>query len=461
MLAATRAADPTRPVGTGDGCMNGWPTRALGPSLDWIGPHIYYGDVDPLRHAWNTDFVLRLHQRLGKPVVLEEFGGSSTQAGAAEHAAYIREVYLACLGVGAAGAFVWCANDFDRATMGLEIPYEHHAFELGFGMFHADGSEKPAAGELRAIRALVDALGTSTPRPTPARAALVRSDWLDKSFPFSWEDKGGLRRSLLQAYVLAAQAGLDVDVVGEDEPLDGYALVLVPSTQKLRVGTWHRLEAAARAGATVYWSYFSGENEFHQGAWCPNFEALTGLTHHLRYGCFDLPGERLTLKGQVVLSLPTGEAHSPAPQALSRLPVTPRPGAPVESLAVDGAGKLAIAEHRLGAGKVIFCAYPIERYLMARSDGSARDAHRFYRLLAAEAGLEPEYETHHPDVQARVLLDGRDDVVIVQHRGWTPTVDDASELPREAELLYDRGNPAPDAFGPKGGRVYRVRNVRT
>jgi hypothetical protein len=460
MLAVVRRRDRARPVGTGDGCMAGWPTRALAPMLDWVGPHVYYGDVDPLRHAWNTDFVIRAHQALGRPVLLEEFGASSTQSGPLEHAAYVREVYLAALGLGAAGAFVWCASDFDRHTLGLELPYEHHAFELGFGLVDKDGVEKPACAELRAIRELVDGFADRALAPARAPVALVRSDWLDRSFPFSWEDKAALRRTLLQAYVLTQQAGLAVDIVGEDDALDSYALVLVPSTQKLRVATWHRLEQVARAGATVYWSYFSGEHEFHQGAWCPNFGALTGLAHRLRYGCFDLPGERLTLKGQVSLSLPTGEAHASAPQSLSRLPVEPLPGAAVETIAVDGGGRLALTEHRLGAGRVIFCTHPIERYLMGRPDGSTREVHRLYRLLADEAGIDDGYPTHHPDVQARVLVDGPDDVVLVQHRGWTPAVDDACELGRDAELLYDRGNPAPDAFGPKGARVYRVRGVR-
>lgn len=459
MLAAVRDADGTRPVGTGDGMMSGWPTRALADVVDWVGPHVYYGDVDPLRHAFNTDFVLARARSLGRPVVLEEFGASSTQAGELEHAAYVRESVLTSLAAGAAGALVWCASDFDRHTLGNETPYSHHAFELGFGLLRADGTEKPVCDELRALRALVDGVdfaGLARPR---ARAAIVVSDWVEEAFPFSWEDKGGLRRALLQSYVLAAQAGLDADVVAEDDALGGYALLLVPSTQKLRVATWHKLEAAARAGATVYWSYFSGDHEFHQGAWCPNFGALTGLRHRLRYGCFDLPGERLTLKGQAVLSVPTGQQHHAAPQSLAFLPIEPAaPG--VESLAVDGEGRLAIAAHRLEKGRVIFSAYPIERYLMARPDGSARDAHRIYGLFANEAGIEPAYATHHPDVQARVLAAGGDDLVVVQHRGWSAAVDDASELPRDAELVYDRGNPSPDAFGPKGARVWRVRGVR-
>ena len=462
MLAAVRDADGTRPVGTGDGMMSGWPTRALAGDLDWVGPHIYYGDVDPLRHAFNTDFVLARARAIGRPVVLEEFGGSSTQAGEAEHAAYVRESVLTSLAAGAAGAIVWCASDFDRHTLGLETPYSHHAFELGFGLLRADGSDKPVCDELRALRALVDAVDVPSLERPRARAAIIVSDWVEQAFPFSWEDKGGLRRALLQSYVLAAQAGLDADVLTEDDAdtsFGGYALVIVPSTQKLRVPTWHKLEAAARAGATVYWSYFSGDHEFHQGAWCPNFGALTGLRHRLRYGCFDLPGERLTLKGQAVLSVPTGQQHHPAPQSLAFLPIEPAaPG--VESLAVDGEGRLAIAAHRLERGRVVFSAYPIERYLMARPDGSARDAHRIYRLLAHEAGIEPAYETHHPDVQARVLHAGADDLVIVQHRGWSAAVDDATELPGEAELVYDRGNPSPDAFGPKGARVWRVRGAR-
>lgn len=459
LLAAVRDADGARPVATGDGMMAGWPTRALADAVDWIGPHVYYGDIDPLRQAFNIDFVLARARAAGRPVVLEEFGASSTQAGEREQAAYVRESVLTALAAGATGALVWCASDFDRHTLGVQTPYSHHAFELGFGILRADGSEKPVCDELRALRALLGALDFPSLARPRARAAIVVGDWVDQAFPFSWEDKAGLRRALLQSYVLAAQAGIDADVVAEDDPLDGYALVLVPSTQKLRVPTWHKLEAAARAGATIYWSYFSGDHEFHQGAWCPNFTQLTGLAHRLRYGCFDLPGERLTLKGQAILSVPTGQQHHPAPQSLARLPIEPAaPG--VESLAVDGDGQLALAEHRLGAGRVVFCAYPIERYLMARPDGSTRDAHRIYRLIADEAGLEPAYETRHPDVQARVMQAGADDVVLVQHRGWTAAVDDATELPRAAELLYDRGNPSPDAFGPKGARVWRVPNAR-
>jgi hypothetical protein len=119
----------------------------------------------------------------------------------------------------------------------------------------------------------------------------------------------------------------------------------------------------------------------------------------------------------------------------------------------------ALLEHELGRGRVLFSPYPIERYLADAADGSTRGAHRLYRLLAESAGIDPPYATHHPDVQRRVLEIGGDDLVVVQHRGWTAEVDDATELPREAERLYDRGAVG-GALGPKGARAYLVRGVR-
>jgi len=456
LVAAARALDGARPIGTGDGAMPGFPTRALAPLVDYVAPHNYYADADPLRQAWATDLRIRELQPLGRPVVFEEFGASSTQAGERGQAAYYREVIAASLGAGARGAIGWCFSDFDVETVGREPPYSHHAFELGFGVTRSDGSEKPVCDELRAFRALLDGIDLSRVRAPEPRVAIVAPRYLDEDVPFSWQDRPAMRRALLQSFVLASQAGLDPAVIGEDDPFDRYALLLVPSTQKLHTATWLKLRDAARAGATVYWSYFSGDHDFHQGAWCANFSELTGLEHHLRYGCVDPPLERFTLKGDVALSVPTGVGHAP-PWPLARLPVMVRAGAPVRTLAVDGQGCAALTSHALGAGRVVFLTHPLERYLAALADGSSRDAHRLYRLLAEEAGVEPRYATHHVDVQSRVLEDGADDLVIVQHRGWHASVDDATDVPRDAQVLFDRGSPSPDALGPKGVRIYRVR----
>jgi endo-1,4-beta-mannosidase len=444
-----------RPVGAGDGAMAGFPTRALAPALDYVAPHIYYADSDPLRQALHTDLRVRALAPLGRPILVEEFGCSATQAGEPEQAAYHREVLHAAFGLGAVGALAWCWTDFDAETLGQGPPYVHHGFELGFGLVRADGRERAACDEWRAFRRFLDGndvRARSAPRP---RAALVRPNVLDEDVPFSWQDRPAGERTLLQAYVLACQAGLDPALVGEDDPLDGYALLLCPSTQKLRTPTWLALARAAEAGATVYWSYFSGDHDFHQGTWCPVFERLTGLVHRLRYGCFDFPSETLGLRGALALDVPTGMAAARAPFPLARLPVDPGPEAAV--LAVDGEGKPALTERRLGRGRVIFCAYPLERYLANLVDGSARGAHALYRLLGERASVAPRYPTRHAEVHSRVVEVGADDLVVVQHRGWQDAVDGTVDLPPGAELALERGGRSDGGLGPKGCRIYRVR----
>ena len=314
MTAVVRQADGTRPVGTGDGMMAGWPTRALADAVDWVGPHVYYGDVDPLRQAFNSDFVLARARALGRPVLLEEFGASSTQAGEAEHAAYVRESMLTSLAAGArrrAGLVRQRLRSPDaRRRDALLAP------RVRARLRHFARRRQREAG----VRRIARAQGARRRHRFPvagaaARARRHRLQRLGRGVVSVFVGGQGRAAPRAVAVVRAGGAGR----ARRRRPrrsrrsLDGYALVLVPSTQKLRVPTWHKLEAAARAGATVYWSYFSGDHEFHQGAWCPNFTALTGLRHRLRYGCFDLPGERLTLKGQAMLSVPTGQQHHAAP----------------------------------------------------------------------------------------------------------------------------------------------------
>lgn len=459
LTECVRALD-ARPVGTGDGQSRGMGSHALdpiAPLVDFVAPHVYYGDADPQRQAYAIDFAIRGAVPLGRPVLLEEFGCSSSQAGEAEQAAFHREAIFAALGAGARGAFAWCLSDFDRETLGREVPYSHHAFELGFGLLRADGTPKPVCEEWRAARALLDAQPIGTLAPEAPRCAILRPRYLDQEVPFSWQDREAMRKTLLQSFVLASQAGLDPVVISEHDDFSHYALIICPAVQKLGTPAWLALRDAARAGATVYWSWFSGDHAFHQGAWCPIFEELTGVRHRLRYGCFDLPPERFTLRGPAPLSVPTGSLHHPHPEPLSRLPMAPIAEAPVRLIAADGEGRPAFTAHSVGKGRVLFLAWPLERYLANLSDGSARDAHRLYRLLAEEAGVSPRYPTHHPDVQSRVLTSADAEMVIVQNRGWADKVDDATEVPRDSIIVFDRSGRGDGALGPKGVRIYRIR----
>jgi endo-1,4-beta-mannosidase len=445
LCQALRAEDPATPVGSGDGFFSqdggqdGFDPQLLAGLCDYVGFHTYYGDSDPMRQVLNAELILRSLQHLGRPVVLEEFGGSSCQASEEHLAAYYREVMHGMLSLGGAGALGWCYSDFDLAE---EPPYAHHAFELGFGVTRADGTEKPVCRELRALGALLRDLPLERLRFPAPRAALIVPSYFHRDYPFSFQDRGRMRRVLLQAYVLAAKAGFELSVLPEDHSLAEFDLVLVPSTQKLRAPTWSRLRAHAEAGATVYVSFFYGDAEFHRGMWIHGFEELTGLRHGLRYGVPDLPPDVVTLEGAGLRLRTSTTASAPFPRA--HLPVEPQ-GA--EVVLRDEAGLPALCRHALGKGQVFFLTYPWEHYLATQADINERDdSHVLYASLAAAAGIRPRYPSPDPRVQVRVVEDDVDDLLWVFNRSWTKVAVDL-DVPGGRDLALD----------PKDVRVLRVR----
>ncbi len=441
MIEAARTAHPGVPVGLGDGMMDGYPNRALAELVDFVGPHLYGGDADSLRHGYRYDHVLTQAARLGRPVIFEEFGACAAQAGDEEQAELWNECIYAAFSLGARGAIGWCWSDFAPETVGKELPYEHHGFELGFGITRADGSEKPATNVLRRWRAVLDSLPDAPPvRPVPA-AAMVRSSHVDTDYPFSWIDRRACDRAELTSLVLASQAGLPPRLVDEAELPPSAQLYLLPTIQRLLTSTWLALEENVKAGATLYWSYFGGDHSFHQGTWCPIFERLTGCKHRLRYGCFDLPDDELVLDGALAMiaPLPTGAAQVRAgstehANATSYLPIEP---ISATVLARDAQGRPVLVEHALGKGRVIFCAAPLERYAARLVDGTQRGLVALYRLVSERAGIaDPHGVRAIPTTDAERLcvreigIDGHS-LLAVMNRGLTPVALPREWLPRE------------------------------
>jgi hypothetical protein len=437
------------------GGQNGFDPEALRGIIDFVGPHSYYADADALRQAYNAEFCLRSLTHLGLPILFEEFGASYTQVSDANQALYYREVIHACLSVGAAGALGWCFSDFDLAS---ERPYLHHPFELLFGVTRADGSEKPVCEELRQLGALARSLDyprLEHPRP---RTAIIVPSFFQTTYPFCSDDRERMRRTLLQAYALAASAGLETELVPEGMPLAGYRLVLCPATQKLLATTWEALLAHARAGNTVYWSYFAGDQGFQQQAWCHNFAELTGCRHLLRYGCYDLPEELATLEG-AGLRLRASTTGASGPFSRAYLPIDP---APAEVLARDERGQAALTRVAHGAGQVIFLNHPWEHYLAEQAggtdDGAAFD---LYRLLATRAALRPSVRASDGRVQLRVVRasDGADLLWVTNH-AWqhvTTTIDSPGGISLHGtEVPLSEGSGAV-TLGPKQVAVYRLR----
>src|SRR5262249_18449 len=73
-----RAHAPGVPVGSGDGVMNlrggqnGFDAERLAQHLDYLAPHAYPADPNPIRQSLYIEYAIRSLQHLEKPVLLEE-----------------------------------------------------------------------------------------------------------------------------------------------------------------------------------------------------------------------------------------------------------------------------------------------------------------------------------------------------------------------------------------------------
>ncbi|MFH1130359.1 MAG: hypothetical protein V1754_03430 [Pseudomonadota bacterium] len=454
--------DHEHPFGIGDGVMNlkggqnGFDVHQIADLIDFVGPHTYYSDSDPRRQSLNAEFCIRCLTHLGMPTLLEEFGCSSCQVSEENQALYFREVIHGCLTSGAAGALGWCYSDFDLVD---EPPYQHHAFELGFGITRADGSEKPVCEELRGISQLIDRIdfpSLTTPQP---KAAIIVPSYFNIDYPFSWENRDRMRRTLLQSYVLCVGAGIETELVPEQSDLSGYRLVLVPSTQKLLAPTWRFLLEHEEKGNPVYWSYFSGDYNFHQGAWCQNFAELTGCTHKLRYACYDLPATQHFLTGSgLKMSVKTSVG---SPYSRSYLPLQPIEALNTQILATDKDGQPSLTLVQRGQGQVIFLNCPWEYYLGEQVEINVGDnSFSLYQLISEKALQKPALSCNHPGVQTRLLQSSGGPLIWVINHDWQEVVaklDTPGGIP-----IYGTSEPLAEGIQslrlkPKEVFVYRVK----
>jgi len=414
LVEAIRQEDSERPISVGDGVWGrelygreiGFSLADQGRLIDFFGPHVYLYERDAFRHSHIHSFVIRMCQPWGRPVLLEEFGCPTCFVSEEHQADYYRVVFHSTFLAGAVGALGWCFSDFD---LPYQRPYSHHAHEMLFGITHSDGSPKAVAQEFRRFRRLLDNLPLETLElETPQAGILVPSYYFTLDYPYVFENKEAVWTTLLQAYSLTKAAHFPVRFVPEppvppevESPsrpqLDPQLkLLLAPSAGKFTAPFWESLYRFVQEGGVFYLSY-------SHDMWIHNFEALFGVRHGLRYGLADLPGEdsvdfRFQRDfGEIgegeVLNFPVREKSREA----AFCPVEP---VEAEVIAVDGEGRPALLQHRLGKGWVVFSTYPLEFYGTMGFDGYLTDStYRLYRGLRELAGLNPLFDTLHPWVE--------------------------------------------------------------
>lgn len=437
LVQAVRAGGATQPISTGDGAWgievtgrdNGFRIRDLAPSLDFLGPHVYPMSDDGARQHLAAAFTCELCQ-IGLPVIVEEFG-CTTDFASGDHAAdYYRQLLHTSLLAGATGWIAWNNTDFDLAG---QDPYRHHPFELHFGVTGPTGSPKPPLLELGRFRRLRDLVDLPGCRRAPTDTAILVPSYLETDYPFFPEgERRAVRDNTFQAYVAAREADLAPALVREvDGVPDGARLLIVPSVKALTAPAWRELEARARAGATVYVSYFPGLTGEQRGPWWPTLDALFGVEHRQRYGLLERVDEDVVtwrlvaglgdLEPGAELSFRVGgTAHSRAV-----LPVVVPNGSAARVVAEDAAGRPALVVREVGAGALVLGTYPIEHFASALPNANPEATWRLYRALAVRAGVERAVASDAPEVLVDRLVH-RDGACYV----WAVNIGDRPLAPR-------------------------------
>ncbi|HBF82345.1 MAG TPA: beta-mannosidase [Streptomyces sp.] len=468
MCDAVRAAGGTQPVSLGDGAWgievtgrdNGFSLRETAAYVDFVGPHVYRSDTDRVRQHYRAAFECELAAVAGKPVVLEEFGLSTDTVSAANAAVYYRQTLHNSLLGGATGWMAWNNTDYD--DLWDRSPYDHHPFEMHFGITDGTGRPKTPLLELDAFATVLAEVDFARCRRTDADAALVVPAFLERGYPYSRPaDRPLIFTSLHQGYVAARAGDVPVGVAREADGLpQDVSLYLLPSTRQLTTRTRRALERRAEEGATVYLSFCSGEYPTTRGPWFHDLDGLFGVEHQLSYGVAEPIEDDVlemtftedfgTVAAGETLSFPVaGNEDSRA-----WLPVVPA-GARV--VATDAHGRPALLCYERGAGRTVLATYPLEHMAARTARVNPEQTHRLYAALAAVAGVARPVSVDTPLVAADTLVreDGARFVWLVSQSEEEITV-----RPTADGALYEPGGDrrvVDVTLAPFGVRVLELR----
>ncbi len=453
---------------------------------------------DPLlaeRTTYAAAFQVALSGGAGKPVMVQEMGASSAQQTPERIARFLRANLFSSLGAGANGFLLWCFTDAAPETY-ARIPYRRAPHETQFGLTTWDGHERPAGVEFRRFSQLIERLDLSGIAPAPADAGIV--------VPFEWSkpygelrglglpqyggvpyvsnqepgsiagqegaDYGALSAELaaswLNSYVLARRAGLNASFPREYGEWSRLPMVLLPAPltaskpNLLHVHTvfWQHALDYVRHGGALYLS-LNGESAI------PGMEELCGARPADR-----LPAGALRIK----VIAPFGElkpgdefSYDGGGGASDWGVLLEVHGGQV--IATDQEGRPALVAHTVGQGKVLTCAWPIERYLarVPAAYETGEPTQRIYRALAAWAGVVPLFRTDRADVEAAALAGtGRGYVVVTNHSdaARNVTVTSRQSLGKAQRVtaggvvpLEVQGNRFTLQLAPFGGEVIEYR----
>lgn len=392
--------------------------------VDYVGPHIYLYDNDPVRHSYLYAVLIEMFSNgLSHPVILEEFGFSTHQFSEESHAKFIYEILYEALAHGASGAFVWCFSDFVHES---DPPYDWRSLELGFGLIKNNGSEKLAAKMFRKFVEEIEKLellGINTKFRRNVDTFIVTPFYLWKDYEFIWYKDAisffGIVKPLAAAYAMFTASGSNTGVVYEldiDNVLTTAKLIAVPSTIANLATTWRKFYNYVENGGNLYTSFVRGVMNYIMAlhdAPTHLWTELLGLENTTSAGSI---GRKI--QHNIVLEfekdfgvVKKGDKISipiPVPFYIFRAkPVD------AEVLAYDQYNEPVVFMARRGKGKIYTSLIPIEIALtLVEEIEWSSSTHKFYESIAIESNVQRLYTVKNPKIEIQTFTNNLEDIVI-------------------------------------------------
>lgn len=453
-----KAIDPVHPVSLGEGArgpetnrrLPNFETRKCIDYLDFIGLHYYPRPGNRWHQSFTTAFRVNIAQFWNLPVIIEEFGHSTTMGSLKNQADYYRTVLHSALINGAVGTLNWCYSDFDLYS---DRPYIHHPFETRFGLVKTDGSLRPAGEVMSQFASLAQEMNQECwKKISPTEIGLMVpsnyyykyphdydrefSDW----YPLYLDVFSNLKRANLNPRLLLEPA-VEIENDGrlshllEIDP-QKYPVLIFPRLKRITAVFWQTLLKYVEAGGTLYAS-------FAQDHWLLDWEEILGIESDLNFG---LPVHRNwdTLELYPTPNWQNGDITKykiSLKNNKTDFAYCPILSTSAETLFEDQAGNPVLICQERGQGRIYYSTYPLEIIGLANPDeGTGQFIQNIYKYLWDQHGLEDIIRCSGQDLEFGIwenLETDRLKIIVLNH----------SDMERKGTLVFSdevMDNPFPN-----------------
>lgn len=387
MTEAIRAADPERPVVSGLHGITPQPATCLTPSSFWsiedmaedfdvltvhpyplFSPHTAVDRLTGIKAAMHAAAEAHFFGDIGRrPCVAEELGTlAPTIAGEKNAAEYLRTTLLQLWAHDCEGLFWWCT--FDQLHL-EHPPYEWCGVERMLGLYRNDGSRKPVANVLADFAEM---------RKTLPFEKLPR---FKKEIVCILTEEQDCWKAAYGSWVLAKQAGFDLEFQFTDEPLrhsEYYLVPMITGLNNMPRSRYMELIEKVKSGATLLCTF--------DGACLAPFDEFFGVTSEYQE----------QYEGVIKTAIAGTELSFDFSTKITLSPIE------AEVLISDTENKPFLTKNKYGNGTAYFLTCSPERAIVNANRAAEKPYFELYKMCFAKVLENREFLSEDPDLTVTI-----------------------------------------------------------